>query len=140
MEHTPLQFLGFRVDEFLFGIPVEFVHDVFFTPTHATIPLAPPCVLGLINLRGRIVTAINTGIRLGLNSMNEKKQTMCIMIENDGELYALVVDRVGEVMTLTPPISDSNTLDETWQRFSIGVHALESELMVLIDCHNFMEI
>jgi purine-binding chemotaxis protein CheW len=139
MKNNSLQFLGLRIDEFLFGVPVEFVQDVLLTPASTPIPLAPPSILGLINLRGRIVTAIDMGICLGLTTMDMKKNSMCVIIEHEHDLYALVVDTVGEVMTLSPPISDSHTLDETWQKFSIGVHALEKELMVLIDCQKFME-
>lgn len=140
MKYAPYQFLGFRVDEFLFGVPVDFVRNVFLTPTYTPVPLSNHYVLGLINLRGRIVTAINTGLCLGLSNMKEKKQSMCIMIEHENDLYALVVDEVGEVVPLSPPITDSKTLDETWQKFSLGVHAFETELMVLIDCQKFIEM
>jgi purine-binding chemotaxis protein CheW len=84
----------------LFGLPLERVRDVFVPRGLSTVPLAPPEVAGLLNLRGRIVTAIDLRRRLGLPARAEGAIPVAVGIEERGELYGLIVDRVGDVLRL----------------------------------------
>ncbi len=126
----------------LCGIPVLAVRDVLGEQTIARIPLAPADVAGSLNLRGRIVTAIDLRRRLRLPPAPEGVARMSVVTELDGELYALLVDQVSEVMTLTadsfepvPP-----TLPPEWAAFSTGIHRLEARLLVVLDVARLLAI
>ncbi len=125
----------------LFGLPIERVLDVF-TPERLTrVPLASPEVAGVLNLRGRIVTAIDMRRRLGLPARAAGEPSMAIGIEQNGESYGLLVDQVGEVVKL--PVSRLDpvpaNLDPAWTRLAAGVHRLDSRLMVVLDVDRSLE-
>ena len=84
----------------LFGLPISRVQDVFMPDRLARVPLAPPEVAGLLNLRGRIVTAIDMRRRLGLEAFAEGAPRMAVGIECKGESYGLLIDAIGEVLKL----------------------------------------
>ena len=84
----------------LFGLPISRVQDVFMPDRLTRVPLAPPEIAGVLNLRGRIVTAIDMRARLGLAARADGKPVMAVGIELKGESYGLLVDAVGEVMKL----------------------------------------
>jgi purine-binding chemotaxis protein CheW len=84
----------------LCGVPVLAVRDVLGEQTITRIPLAPPEIAGSLNLRGRIVTAIDLRRRLHLPSAPAGQPRMSVVAEQGGELYALLVDQVSEVMSL----------------------------------------
>src|ERR1041384_1423190 len=84
-----------------FGLPILRVQDVFVPERLTRVPLAPPEIAGLINLRGRIVTLIDIRRRLGLAAASaDGEQLMAIGVESRGESYGLLVDGVGEVLKL----------------------------------------
>jgi purine-binding chemotaxis protein CheW len=119
----------------LFGLPIERVLDVF-TPERLTrVPLAAPEVAGVLNLRGRIVTAIDMRRRLDLPPRAEDESFMAIGIEHRGESYGLLVDQVGEVLKLVSTQLDAvpANLDASWGRLAAGVYRLEDRLMVVLD-------
>ncbi len=120
----------------LFGIPVLQVQDVLGQQNVTRIPLAPPQVAGALNLRGRIVTAINVRRCLGLEDLAEtNKKSMSVVVENDGELYSLIIDSVGDVLSLKESAFESNppTLDLLWRSVSLGVYRLDGKLLVILD-------
>lgn len=128
-------FVTMTVADQVFGIPVLKVQDVLGPQKIARVPLAPPEVLGSLNLRGRIVTAVDVRIRMGLPRLENNKQSMSIVVDHGGELYSLVVDRVGEVMSLPSADFERNpsTLDPRWQEVSGGIYRLEGTLLVVLD-------
>ena len=76
------------------------MRDVFVPRGLSPVPLAPPEVAGLLNLRGRIVTAIDLRRRLGLPPRDDGGAPVAVGIEERGELYGLIVDGVGDVLRL----------------------------------------
>jgi purine-binding chemotaxis protein CheW len=118
-----------------FGIPVLQVQDVLGPQRIACIPLAPPWVAGALNLRGRIVTAIDVRRRLGLAKSEQPKGEMSIVIEHDAELYNLLVDEVGEVMeTGADAIGPTPaTLDPAWRQISMGIVQSSDSLLIILD-------
>lgn len=119
----------------LCGVPVLAVRDVLGEQTITRIPLAPPEVAGSLNLRGRIVTAVDMRRRLRLPPAPPGTPRMSVVAEQGGELYALLVDQVSEVMTLsadaferTPP-----TVPPAWAAFADGVYRLPNGLLVVLD-------
>ncbi|HBR70007.1 MAG TPA: chemotaxis protein CheW [Rhodospirillaceae bacterium] len=131
-----MDFLTILIAKQRFGIPVMQVQDVLGEQSVTTIPLAPPEVAGSLNLRGRVVTAIDVRCRLGLDPCNDDEATgMSVVVEHDSELYSLIIDRVGDVLTLNDAQFESNppTLDPLWREVSGGIFRLEKELLVVLD-------
>ncbi|MCC7427884.1 MAG: chemotaxis protein CheW [Alphaproteobacteria bacterium] len=128
----------------LCGVPVGAVRDVLDAQKIARIPLAPPEVAGSLNLRGRIVTAIDLARRLRLPPPPPAQAgaRMSVVVELAGELYSLLVDGVGEVMTLPERLFEENppTLDACWRGVSDGVYRLESVLLVLLDVGRLLDL
>jgi purine-binding chemotaxis protein CheW len=105
------------------------------------VPLAPPEVAGALNLRGRIVTVINVGKKLGLKDTGNDASTiyMYVVIEHEGELYSLMVDSVGDVMSPSPQSFEQNpsNMEPGWRDVSAGVYRLDGDLLVLLDIQRF---
>jgi purine-binding chemotaxis protein CheW len=119
----------------LFGLPIWRVQDVFMPDRITRVPLSEPEIAGVLNLRGRIVTAINMRRRLGLPPLSDDKPSMAVGIELRGESYGLLIDTVGEVMKLGEATLEPNpvNLDARLARVSAGVHRLDGQLMVILD-------
>ena len=136
------EFVTVTVAEQLFGIPVLVVQDVLGPQKITKIPLAPPEVGGALNLRGRIVTAIDVRRRLGLPPREDNGESMSVVVEHSGELYSLIVDSVGEVLSMSADTFESNpsTLDPTWREVSGGIYRLNGELMIVIEVDNMLSL
>jgi purine-binding chemotaxis protein CheW len=126
----------------LCGVPVLVVRDVLGTQTITPIPLAPGEIEGAMNLRGRIVTAVDLRRRLGLAARPEGAKPMSIVVEQGGELYAMLADAVGEVVPLSAEDRAPNppTLDTLWRDVSRGVHQRDGELLILLDVERLLAI
>ncbi|MGE5259812.1 MAG: chemotaxis protein CheW [Actinomycetota bacterium] len=125
----------------LFGLPLERVRDVFVPRGLSQVPLAPPEVAGVLNLRGRIVTAIDLRRRLSLPPRSEGSPAIAIGMEERGELYGLIVDRAGDVLHLERSTYEANpvNLDGCWTRVCAGVHRLDHRLMVVLDVEKVLD-
>ncbi|HEY8964627.1 MAG TPA: chemotaxis protein CheW [Alphaproteobacteria bacterium] len=124
-----------------FGIPVLQVQDVLRQQKVTRVPLAPPEVAGAMNLRGRIVTAINVRCRLGMQDLPEGQNTMSVVVEHENELYSLIIDQVGDVLSLYnkdfEPVPA--TLDSVWRDIATGIFRLDDKLMVVVDVPRLLQ-
>jgi len=125
----------------LFGLPIVRVHDVFMLHKLTRVPLAPDDIAGVINLRGRIVTAIDLRRRLGLSS-DDREPTMAVGIDRSGEAYGLVIDAVGEVLRLGAETAEAVpvNLDGCLKQVASGVHRLDSGLLVILDVDRLIDL
>lgn len=128
-------FVTLTVADQLCGVPVLGVRDILGEQSITRIPLAPPEIAGSLNLRGRIVTAIDLRRRLHLSPAPANQKRMSVVAEQGGELYALLVDQVSEVMSLRASEFERNppTLAPEWAEFSTGIYRLEDRLLVVLD-------
>ena len=119
----------------LCGVPVLAVREVITNSKIVCVPLAPPEIAGNINLRGRIVTAVDTRCRLGLEPAPDAAESVALVAEADGALYALLIDQVQEVLSLRADVIEEtpSNLGPTWQQFGRGVFRLPDRLMVVLD-------
>lgn len=135
-------FVTMKVADQMFGVPVLLVRDILGLPSLTRIPLASPEIAGVLNLRGRVITAIDMRRRLGLPPCDTGVRTMSVVVEQGGELYSLIVDSVGEVIGLsdetfkdTPP-----TVNPRWRSFCDGVFCLRGELLIALNIENLLAI
>lgn len=133
-------FVTIYVAKQLFGIPVERVQDILIPEKIAHIPLAPNEIAGAINLRGRIVTVVDVRQCLGLKPPPEGTNPMCVTVEQGQELYSLMVDSVGAVISMPTSRIEINptTLDQRWRSISAGVIQLEEDLLILLDIDSLL--
>jgi len=126
----------------LCGIPVLLVRDVLAGQQIARIPLAPPEVAGNLNLRGRIVTAIDLRQRLHLPPRSAANKPMSVVAEHGCELYALLVDQVSEVVSLRATDMERNppTLPPIWAEHSVGIYRVSERLMVVLDVERLLKL
>jgi purine-binding chemotaxis protein CheW len=127
-------FVTVRLEGQLIGLPVLGVHDVLRLGAVTQVPGAPAMVAGVMNLRGRIVTAIDLRARLGLPPRSAGAKAMCVVVEHGGQPYGLVVDAVGDVAPVAPERFEPSpaTLGARWRAVAAGVYRLD-ELMVVLD-------
>ncbi len=126
----------------LCGVPVLAVRDVLADQVIARIPLAPREVAGNLNLRGRIVTAIDLRQRLRLPRRADGASAMSIVTEQGSELYALLVDQVSEVVSLPAAGLERNppTLPALWAEHSVGIYRLDERLLVVLDVDRLLKL
>lgn len=134
-------FVTMTIEEQPFGIPVLMVRDVLRSRKLRRVPLAPPEVAGALNLRGRIVTAIDVRRCLRLPDRSEDKLGMSIVVDHGGELYSLIVDAVGEVLTLPADTYENMpaTLNPIWKNVCKGVYRLEGKLLLVLDVDRLLD-
>lgn len=147
MEKTMAQgatrdYLTIMIGDQIFGIPILQVQDVLGQQKVTRVPLAPPAVAGSLNLRGRIVTAVDVRTCLGLPPReNAGLNEMSVVVEDSGELYSLLIDKVGDVMGLEEKDFENNpsTLDPRWRGVSQGIYRLKEKLLVVLDVPRLLE-
>ncbi len=139
---TETEYVTATVGGQLFGLPIARVQDVFVLDRLTRVPLAAPEIAGVLNLRGRIVTAIDMRRRLGLAPAGEVRRRMAIGIEYKGKSYGLLIDAIGEVLTLPTAGREGNpvNLEPGLARLSAGVHRLEDRLLVVLDVDRVLDV
>ncbi|MGE0230498.1 MAG: chemotaxis protein CheW [Flavobacteriaceae bacterium] len=126
----------------LFGLAIDRIHDVFAPVNMTPVPLAPREIAGILNLRGRIVTAIDLRVRLGLPDREDAGRKMAVGIDVNSESFGLIVDKVGEVMRL--PLSGVESvpanLDRPWSALTAGIYRLERRLLVILNIDRVLRL
>ncbi|MEB3701750.1 Chemotaxis protein CheW [Candidatus Bealeia paramacronuclearis] len=140
-EDDEVQLLTFHVHDQVLGIPVLQIRDVFLAQKITPVPLASQETRGLINLRGRIVTALSMREKLNFPKVEAGQKQMIIAIEHAGEVYGLLVDKVGEVITLAQDLYEKKpqVLDGKLREIAKGVFKLEGKLLILLDVDRIIQ-
>jgi purine-binding chemotaxis protein CheW len=132
---TSGQLATFRLDGDLYGVEVEHVQEVLRSQKLTRVPLAPPAVAGLINLRGQVVTAIELRERLGRPPRPEGTDAVVIVVRLHGEAVSLLVDSIADVVDVeakdfeAPP----DTLDGQARDLIRGAYKLDGTLLLALD-------
>jgi purine-binding chemotaxis protein CheW len=136
------EFVTFTIAGQSFGLPIAQVQDVFKPMNVTRVPLAGAEIAGVLNLRGRIVTAIEMRSRLSAQPRGEGADPMAIGIEAKGESFGLLVDTVGEVLKLADFELEPNpiNLDRKLADLSVGVYRLDGQLLVVLDIDEVLRL
>ncbi len=134
------EYITLKIGGQLFGAPVSDIHDVFAPTSITPVPLAPKEIAGVLNLRGRIVTAVDSRARLGLGPRDPDSSIMSIHIEMKGESFGLIIDEVGEVLRLDDKDREDvpANLDPVWAQIAAGIYRLEKELLVILEIEKIL--
>jgi len=135
-----LQWVTFKLDSETYGINVMQVQEVLRYSEIAPVPGAPTYVLGIINLRGNVVTVIDTRQRFGLKAADISDNTRVVIIEAEKQVIGILVDSVAEVVYLkNSEIDDApNVGNDDSARFIQGVSNREGELLILVDLNQLL--
>jgi purine-binding chemotaxis protein CheW len=118
------------------GIPVERVKTVFHVDTVTTVPLAPPEVAGLANLRGRVVTLLHLDRCLRLDeTIDDRLERLAVGVEHNGEEYALLIDETDDVIAIGEEdrIDCPAHVDPGLRELLAGCYRVESEFLTILD-------
>ena len=140
LDSNTTQYVTVVIGGQLFGIPIEKVHDVFMPDSITRVPRSENEIAGVLNLRGRIVTAIDMRRLLNLEDREKDAMKMAVGIEYRSESYGFIIDNVGEVLNLSDDSREANptNLNKNWTNISAGVHRLEGQLMVILDVEKLL--
>lgn len=135
---TPHKLLTFTCHGVSYGIDVSFIQEVIRRQPTTRVPLAPPCVAGLINLRGSIVTTVDLATRLQLTQTPKPHpETMCVILNVDDEVVSLLVDSVGDLLEVPPPAyhAQPSPLSPNLEPFVIGLCRIADQKILHLDPH-----
>ena len=129
------QFATFEVADQMFGVEVDTVQEVLSYNEYTPVPLAPPAVGGLFNLRGQVIAAVDLRVQLGLPPRDLDGPAMNVIVRTEDESVSLLVDRIGEVVDLhedafEPP---PDTLHGPTRELINGAFKLDGRLMLALD-------
>ncbi|WP_286265466.1 chemotaxis protein CheW [Thalassotalea atypica] len=135
-----LQWVTFKLETETYGINVMQVQEVLRYTEIAPVPGAPMYVLGIINLRGNVVTVIDTRSRFGLESTEVTDNTRIVIIEAEKQVIGILVDSVAEVVYLKASEIDvaPNVGNDESAKFIQGVSNREGELLILVDLNKLL--
>ncbi|RKX61045.1 MAG: chemotaxis protein CheW [Thermodesulfobacteriota bacterium] len=125
--------ITFYINKFLFGIPAEKIVEITKNLEITPVPLSENYILGITNLRGRIITAIDLAKKI--NIPTQKSPNLNIIVEYEDELVAFVVEKVGDVLQI--PVSKLETPPEKIEginkEYIEKVYQLEDKILLLLD-------
>ncbi len=140
-ENNPiLRWVTFKLEKEKYGINVMQVQEVLRVTEIAPVPGAPDYVLGIINLRGNVVTVIDTRKRFGLPVKDMDDSTRIVIIEAEEQVVGILVDSVAEVVDLRLNEVDSapNVGTDESAKFIQGVASLDGELLIIVDLNRLL--
>lgn len=138
-----LQWVTFQLGSELYGVNVLQVQEVLKYTEITPVPGAPHYVLGIINLRGNVVTVIDTRSRFGLEIKEPDDSTRIIFIEVKGHIIGMLVDSVAEVVSMlrseieTSPIINNEDSDNS--KYILGVQSTDKSILILLDVEKMFE-
>lgn len=130
-----LQYVTFRLDDETYGLNVMQIQEVLRYTEIAPVPGAPDYVLGIINLRGNVVTVIDTRRRFGLADSEVTDATRIVVMESANQVMGILVDSVAEVVYLKSSEIETapNVGNEESAKFIQGVCNKDGELIILVE-------
>ena len=135
-----IQWVTFRLDSEKYGIKVIQVQEVLRLTDIAPVPGAPDYVLGIINLRGNVVTVIDSRKRFGLPEADTDDATRIVIIEAENQVVGILVDSVAEVIDLRTSEIDTapNVGNDESSKYIQGVSTRDNELIILVDVNKLL--
>jgi len=139
-EDSVIQWVTFHLDGEKYGIKVMQVQEVLRMTEIAPVPGAPHYVLGIINLRGNVVTVVDTRRRFGLSDVEADDETRIVIIESESNVVGILVDSVAEVVDLKISEIESapNVGNDESSKYIQGVSSREDELLILVDVNKLL--
>ncbi|AEE44845.1 chemotaxis protein CheW [Cellulomonas fimi] len=129
------RYVTFTIADGLYGVDVLRVQEALRAHARTRVPLAPPGIAGLVNLRGQVVLTVDLRPRLGLPPLGADAEPMMVVVQVDGEPVSLLVDEIGDVLDVpadqvgAPP----ETLDAELRPLIRSACTLDERLLLVLD-------
>lgn len=138
----PGVYCTFRVGELLVGVDVDCVQEVLYDPEVTPVPLAHASVVGLVNLRGQIVAAVDARRRLGLAERDPEAGSAHVIVRSRSEAVSLVVDADDEVVDVDMDAVDDvpESMSTSVRELVTGIHQLDVGLLLLLDAERALSV
>jgi len=135
-----IRWVTFRLENEKYGINVMLVQEVLRVTEIAPVPGAPDYVLGIINLRGNVVTVIDSRKRFGLRAKEMDDSTRIVIIESENQVVGILVDSVAEVVDIRASEIEQapNVGTDESAKFIQGVSSIDGELLILVDLNKLL--
>jgi purine-binding chemotaxis protein CheW len=135
------QTVGFQIGAETFGLPISDVHEIVRMPEITSVPEAPECVEGVVNLRGKIVPVIDMRKRFGIRDVEESYKNRVLVVDFEGKRVGLIVDSASEVLRIPsgdiePP---PNVFEEDEINYVTGVGKVGDRLIILVDLAKILQ-
>jgi len=136
------KFCTFGLANYLFGVDVREVQEVFRYQEQTRVPLAPEAVKGLINLRGQIVTAIDLRLCLDLGERAQEQQPVNVVVPTEDGAVSLLVDQIGDVVEVSDDLFEPppETLERSIRELIHGAYKLEDRLLLVLNCESILKL
>jgi purine-binding chemotaxis protein CheW len=136
------QYCTFYIDGHYFGLDVLKVQEVIRSQHMTPVPLAPPEVCGLINLRGQIVTAIDLRGRLKLAPRRSNQEPVNVVVRTDDGAVSLLVDEIGDVLEVPESVFERppETMDPAAREMVLGAYKLPERLLLILDTERTVDL
>jgi purine-binding chemotaxis protein CheW len=134
------KFVTIRVNKQVFAVSALGVEDILLPQKITPVPLASMDIVGLLNLRGRVVTAVDMRVKMGMPLSDNRMNSKSIVVDYEDNLYSFIVDEVTGVCDIPTSEIDHlpDHLSENWKDFCLGIYKLEKELMVIINIDSLL--
>lgn len=137
-----VQFCTFFVEDLFFGIEVEKVQEIIRFQPITSVPRAAYVIRGLMNLRGKIVTAIDLRRRMQLAEQLNPESSMNVVVNHDNDSVSLLVDKVGDVLTVDDELFEPppETMASTARHLIRGAYKLDRQLMLVLELDRVLSL
>lgn len=135
-----VRILIINIGDHYFGTPIHEIHDVIQRQKTTQVPLTQNSIIGLLNLRGHIVTEVSMATALNIQSSKDTVKKYSIVIGQKGELYSLAIDDIGDVIDVDTSSIEHipETVDRSWITIATGVVRLPDKLIVILDLESLI--
>ncbi len=132
----------FFLNGICFGVHVKKVQEVMEFQNITPIPLAPPVLPGIINLRGQILTTFDLKTRLSLSAGEFAGQPMMMVVQTSEGPMNLLVDKIGPVLDVDPDLFEppTETLKPAVRAVTTHVCKLEGQLLLVLDTEKIIRL
>jgi len=128
------QFLTFELNSQVYGVPIGLVREINRISDTTPVPRTPIYIVGVMNLRGKVIPVVDMRLKLGMPKTESTKHTCVIVVEVKSGLVGAVVDKVQSVIELTQAqIEDPPDLGDEAEGFLLGMGNLQSHVAILLD-------
>lgn len=125
-----------------FCMLIDLVEDILLPQKINPVPLSPSYILGSLNLRGRVVTAIDLRVKLGIKPLSDYDHHRSVVVAYMGELFSLVVDSVSEIINIPNSAIERSpeNLSQEWRELSSGIYMTEEQLITILDVKKILNM
>ena len=129
------RYVTFTIGDGLYGVDVLRVQEALRAHARTRVPLAPPGIAGIVNLRGQVVVTVDLRPRLGLPALAQEAEPMMVVVQVDGEPVSLLVDEVGDVLDVADDLfaPPPDTLAPAMRDVVVGAYKLDDHLLLALD-------